>query len=291
MSEPRAEAALRALWPGWAGSFVPLRQGPDTWVYRLSGGPVPAVVKVWAEGDEEKSERQALRQAEVAARLAGPYRASGVLWFEAGVMVMEDVCGPDFRRRLETDTAEEVLRDAGHWLAAFHGLTLRRRTFWPKGQVNWLSRISAEVNGGTRTPPRPAGFVKAAQAVASMRAKVRGLPATRAVTHRDLTLSNLVHGPGNNTWGIDFENAKEDEPLRDVFSLALDALCETGETAPLAALRQGYGDEVTAPAVRLFLQRCFALGVWANTPPDPTAHQAQRWTCARQILDSSDPLI
>ncbi|MBW4982262.1 aminoglycoside phosphotransferase family protein [Mameliella sp. CS4] len=292
MSEDRATEVLKTLWPEWSGRMEILCDGPDTWVYRPSRGRVPAVVKLWPRKSEAKASRQALRQAELAAVLShGPYRVPRVLWFGKGALVMQDAGGPDFRDRLEREAAGPLLRSAGEWLAAYHGLSLRERKFLPKGQVNWLTRLIEAVEAGERKPIDAKGLVSAARALRETRGTVRGLPATRAITHRDLTLSNLVSGPDDTVWGIDFENAKEDEPLRDVFSLALDVLCLTGDEAALASLREGYGDDVTAPEVRLFLQRCFAISVWANTPLSPSKRQRQRWEIARDLLERDSAVI
>ncbi len=292
MSEDRATEVLKTLWPEWSGRMEILCDGPDTWVYRPSRGRVPAVVKLWPRKSEAKASRQALRQAELAAVLShGPYRVPRVLWFGKGALVMQDAGGPDFRDRLEREASGPLLRSAGEWLAAYHGLSLRERKFLPKGQVNWLTRLIEAVEDGERKPIDAKGLVSAARALRETRGTVRGLPATRAITHRDLTLSNLVSGPDDTVWGIDFENAKEDEPLRDVFSLALDVLCLTGDEAALASLREGYGDDVTAPEVRLFLQRCFAISVWANTPVSPSKRQRQRWEIARDLLERDSAVI
>lgn len=292
MSEARATEVLKKLWPEWSGRLEVLRDGPDTWVYRPSRGRVPAVVKLWPRKAEAKASRQALRQAELAAVLShGPYRVPRVLWFGKGALVMQDAGGPDFRDRLESEAPGPLLRAAGEWLAAYHGLSLRERKFLPKGQVNWLTRLVDAVEAGERSPLDAKGLVSAARALKETRATVRGLPATRAITHRDLTLSNLVSGPEGSVWGIDFENAKEDEPLRDVFSLALDVLDFAGDETALATLRAGYGDDVTAPEVRLFLQRCFAISVWANTPEAPSKRQRRRWEIARALLERESAVI
>lgn len=291
---PQAEAALTAIWPGWRGRLTPLREGPETWVFRAQGTPEPAVVKLWSEPLAARAAAQAARQAEVAAALdTGPYRAPAVLRFDPDrrALIMQDAGGPDFCTRLETEAPGTVLADAGRWLRAFHDLTAEPRIFWPRGQVNWIKGLIAAVADGQRQPLDPQGFLAAARGLTGQRAMARGLPATRAVTHRDLTLANLVAGPGRTVWGIDFENVRADEPMRDVFSLALDALSRGVPEADLKALADAYADTRTAPQVRLFLQLCFAISVWVNTPPAPSHRQLAKWQAARHFLEAGRPLI
>lgn len=293
-----ALAALGTLWPRRAVTLTPLKpltKPLRATVFRVSGGPQPAVAKVWGPGNAARATAQAARQAEVAAAMArGPCRVPGVLGFDAArnTLIMTDPGGESLRTLGERGTA--VAAQAGGWLAAFHDLSLRAHPFRPAGHLAWAARLKDAVRSGARVLPEPEGFAARIDALTPLAAAARGSPACRAVTHRDMTLANLVTG-GGAVWGIDFENTREDEPLRDLFTLALD-LCvlspgATGRDTALAALRQGYGREVAAPEARLFLQQAFALGVWANTPVMPSRRQAARLEAAQWMLGLGEPVI
>jgi hypothetical protein len=144
---------------------------------------------------------------------------------------------------------------------------------------SWLLRLANDCQTQKRTPPNATQLIEAATHHADTAMALRGLPSAKAITHRDLTLGNLIQGP-DAIWGIDFENTKEDEPFRDVFSLAVDL-----GPAGLAALLKGYGPQMAAPKVTAFLCRAFALGLWANTPAVPSKRQAARLDVAMSLVD------
>ncbi|SNR99448.1 aminoglycoside phosphotransferase family protein [Antarctobacter heliothermus] len=253
----------------------------------------PILIKVWADAD--RAARQARRQTQVARVLnAGDCRAPKVLFFDepCRAMAMPTVNGTDLAA-LWRAGREDVPGLSGQWLAAFHGLTRRPCPFDPTGQVNWLSRLVAAALDGQRAIPDPAGFAKVARGVQAMADGVSGCASARAVTHRDMTLSNLMLDVDGTIWGLDFENTRVDEPLRDVFTLALDLMtlgAQDGKDA-VARLVRRYGDGDSDPAVRLFLQRCFCLWVWANTPATPSARQLHRLEVAEDLLHRDDPVI
>lgn len=347
-----AHAAMAALWPGRALALAPLKplvKPLRATVFRVEGGPEPAVVKVWGPGNAARAAAQAARQAQVAPLMAeGRWRVPGVLAFDAArlALVMQDPGGQSLRglldgparpgapqacrslsdaangvsgiaRGQENPVAERAVFDradgpghapdapdapdgtvaalAGGWLAAFHALSLRPHPFRPAGHLTWAARLLEERRNGLRAGPDPEAFASAVAGLTPLAKAARGSAAFRCVTHRDMTLANLVAGPAGSVWGIDFENAREDEPLRDLFTLALDLCAQrvraAERPATLLALRQGYGHEIASPAARLFLQRAFALGVWANTPAQPSRRQAARLEAARWIMDRDDPVI
>jgi hypothetical protein len=289
-----ARAALAALWPEWSMDLQPLKPAVKprrATVFRVSGGPQPAVVKLWAPAHAAQARAQAQRQAEVAAGMAqDPWRAAPVLGFDADrrALVMADAGGPDLAQALAEGMAPAAaLIRAGAWLGAFHGLSLRPHPFRPAGPLHWLNRLRAEAGAGRRALPDPEGFARHVAALQAMAPALRGSPAARAVTHRDLTLSNLLIGPRGQLWGIDFENGAEDEPLRDLFTLALDALARGAPPEALVALRQGYGAPPGSPGARLFLQRAFALGTLARLPARPSARQSARAAAAEWLLQQA----
>lgn len=296
-------------------------------------------VKLWAEDLGDKAAAQAARQRSVAQKMAtGPWRAPGVLFFDPELLClgMEYVDGPSLAALwpvMEPPAQEIALHEAGAWIAAFHRPSLRRHPFRPKGQIAWLNRLEGWQAEGARHIPEIAAFRAEVRRMEAMFDQVRGLPGTRAITHRDLHLDNLLRntaalsteqagavkdGPVNNgpvqnrsvkngpeqedaaqkdaarLTGVDFENAKEDEPHRDLVWLLIDALArsDAGDPARLgAAIARGYDDRITALPARLFLQRLFALGVWAATPAAPSRRHLARYAAARLIIAQEHPLL
>ncbi|SMX36206.1 phosphotransferase family protein [Maliponia aquimaris] len=255
----------------------------------------PVLLKLWPESAAERAARQARRQRQVARSLRdGPYRVPGVTFFdaEARVLAMPLVTGQDLAA-LWSDSDTRAPQAAGGWLAAYHGLTRRTCAFDPTGQVNWLARLVAAGESGARTIPDLPGFTAAARRVTALAQAATGHATVRAVTHRDMTLSNLILDTDGTVWGIDLENSREDEPLRDLFTLALDLRTQGPGDGEQAAtqLSQAYGDTGTDPQVRLALQGCFCLWVWANTPLTPSIRQTRRLEVAEALLRRDTPAI
>lgn len=149
----------------------------------------------------------------------------------------------------------------------------------------------AQVSSGERAIPDANAFLSEAERLTTQALPLRKRPSLRAVTHRDLTLSNLILSDDGTLWGLDFENAKEDEPGRDLFSLALDLLRFAPDDAARSAcydrLWAGYGAAEIDPEVSAFLTQCFALGLWANTPARPSQRQADRLELAHWLRRQS----
>ncbi|MBP0481911.1 phosphotransferase [Sagittula salina] len=287
VAEVEARAALRAM--DLSDAPTPLfPERPPAQAQLLATETL--VLKVYAPEFATRADAQARRQSEVSDQLTGTNRAPAILFRRATTLVMPRLSGPDLAT-LWRQGDRHIPTLAGDWLRAFHAPTLRKFPFRPGGHVAWLHRLSDEVANGARSIPDPTAFQHSLERTESLAASARRQKATRAVTHRDMTLSNLLHD-GRITWGIDFENTHEDEPLRDLFTLALDLLTLASPDAEpdLAPLRAAYGDRHTAAPVRLFLQRCFSTWVWANTPGSPSQRQAIRLAMARHLLDS-DALI
>ncbi len=286
----RAAEALRRHWDG-ALPVAMAGGGGDACLFSAKGPRGAVVVKVWADGD--RALRQARQQRQVArAMTEGRFRVPRVRFVdqELQALGMVRVNGRSFSSLWPEDQAG-LAEAAGGWLAAFHGLTRRDCAFDPTGQVNWLDRLVAAGAEGQRYIADFTEFQRAAQAVRNMAPELHGLPSVSAVTHRDMTLSNLILGMDGRVWGIDFENRREDEPLRDLFTLALDMLTPGGDEEQVATLVMSYGDRRTAPKVRSFLQCCFCLWVKANTPPAPSLRQSRRLQMADQLLRSDHPVI
>lgn len=281
-------------------SARPLRPGaPPAQAHLFRAGDL--LVKVYAPEARDRALRQAARQSEAAALMtAGPHRVppvNGVI-ADSGLLSMPWIEGADLARLYRAHPGPEHAQRAGAWLARFHALSARKWPFRPAGQVNWLNRLVAAGTQGDRHIPDLPGFTAAVRRTQAQAPRTRGQPARKAVTHRDMTLSNLLWD-GGIVWGIDLENTLEDEPLRDVFTLALDLMslaAMPGDPAAnqadraVAALVTAYADRHTARPVRLFLQRCFCLWVWANTPASPAQRHRIRLAIAQDLL-AHDRLI
>ncbi|CUH76953.1 hypothetical protein [Tropicibacter naphthalenivorans] len=293
----RAQEALAAR--GVAPELTALRPDAGRAQAHLFGAALPegrAILKVFSPAAAEREGRQAKRGREVAAALAtGSYRAPAQVFHdtERQVLAMQAVDGFDLSALWAARADEELATRAGAWLRAFHGLSRREVLFDPTGQVNWLARLVEAGATGAREIVDLEGFTKAARLVQAQAVSVQGRLSVRAVTHRDMTLSNLLMDQAGAIWGIDFENRREDEPLRDVYTLALDLMTvgpHDGRKAVLA-LVEGYSEPHIEPPVRVFLQRCFSLWVWANTPEAPSARQLRRLEVAEQWLRARHPVI
>ncbi|SMX28722.1 Phosphotransferase enzyme family protein [Pelagimonas phthalicica] len=295
----RAEAALKTFWPGWQGDLEPLKplmKPLRATPFVVHGGSEPAVVKVWGPGNADKAQAQARRQAEVAQAMSdGLQRAVPVLDFDAAncALLMAQAKGKPVVDVLrgQPDRLDELALRAGQWCRAHHQSTLRPAGFRPAGHKAWLERLMAQVTSGERAIPDAGAFVTEAERLTSLAMSLRKRPSLRAVTHRDLTLSNLILSDDGTLWGLDFENAKEDEPGRDLFSLALDLLRYASDDAARSAcydrLWAGYGAAEIDPEVSAFLTQCFALGLWANTPARPSQRQAERLAMAHWVRRQS----
>ncbi|WP_226621347.1 aminoglycoside phosphotransferase family protein [Alloyangia pacifica] len=257
------------------------------------------VVKVFAPAFAERAQAQAAQQRRVAAQMqAGPWRAPEVLFFDPArhVLGMAYAPGPSLAElwpNLPAEKRDVPLEAAGSWLAALHRPTLQSRKLRPRGQLDWLAAQLQKARKGEAGFPEHEKFSRALADLEVLFPEARGQAATRAVTHRDLHLANLVCAEGA-LWGLDFENDQPDAPYRDLVALLIDALASAPEPdAPrfAAALARGYGDEITAPVARLFAQRAYALGSWARTPAEPSTRQRARLQAAKMILAADKPLF
>ncbi len=190
-------------------------------------------------------------------------------------------------READAQGAERLLKLAGGWIAALHGTSRREAPFRPVGHLKWLDKLVAQGEAGARRIDDLERFKSQVAQLHGMFETVRRRPSVRAVTHKDLNAGNLLV-QGDAIYGIDFENAEEDEALRDLFTLSLDVMgfAPFGDdhSRTLAALGRGYGASPGDPLVRLFLQRAFALGYWARTPLPHSRRQTARMAGALWVL-------
>ncbi|MCA0964420.1 phosphotransferase family protein [Salipiger bermudensis] len=295
-----ARATLAEQRPGTAfglGCLKNTDKAQRAQVFCAASPDTRLVVKVYAPASAEKARAQVARQRSVVA--AWPEGAPEVLFFDEARLVlgMAYADGPSLAAVVANRAPEDAARHleaAGHWLVAFHGLTREAHPFRPKGHIAWLHRLLEQHDSGERAIPEVAAFRYEVTRLEAMARDVRGTPSQRAVTHRDLHLANLIT-TREGLVGLDFENDKPDAPLRDLVALLIDAVALSDDSEALdrhaAALSQGYGPAGSAPETVVFQQRLFALGVWANTPLEPSRRQAARYLGARQVIASEHALF
>lgn len=300
----QATATLRAVWPDWSGDLLPLRPVSGllpSVPFRVTRAPTPSVIKVWAPDLSDKAARQAARQRIVAEGMNnGLFRASKVLHFDpAGrALLMQDCGGQELETALETiddPQAQTLVTQAGGWIAAHHALSLRHAPFRLIGHLRWLDRLVTMGENGKRDFADLPRFRREVVAMHDLFETARRRPTIKAVIHKDMNAGNLLVGSDGLLWGVDFENDQEDEPLRDLFALGVEicAFSRFGQDRgrALTALTSGYGPQRGDPAVRLFLQRTFALGLWARTPAHASYRQQARLVVAKWILKQDVPVL
>ena len=233
----------------------------------------------------------------------GPYRVPEPLFYDAGLglLLMEDTWGQrgDVLLVKDADAAARVLDKAGAWIARFHRLTRFQAAFNPDPHVNWIRKAIAGHKSGLRPIPDCEGLRALLPDLDALAEDARGGMVSRAITHRDFHLRNLLIRKQGRSYGIDFENAGRDECIRDLlFFLADCAKVQTATPtqaslrATAQALRQSYGQPLGDAAVRRFFQVAFAMAAWAGledgTPPGP---KRRRTIEVIQMLTQADDLF
>lgn len=180
--------------------------------------------------------------------------------------------------------ASAPLRNAGRWISSFQHSTLKPATFDAKPHMNWLLQKLKRHEEKLLVIPDYDAFMVDFRELEQCAAQSQGLPSTRCVTHRDFHLGNLLFGRKGAVYGIDFENQKQDDALRDVMSFLFDfAIKWPAQATPFesfqtaaAVLWQGYADHSTAPAVFEFFQKFSALNGWSGLNNRMLSDQNQR---------------
>ncbi|MDO6584626.1 aminoglycoside phosphotransferase family protein [Salipiger sp. 1_MG-2023] len=291
--------ALARQWPGEAFGLGSLKPDPGAAAHVLCAASPDRllVVKVYAPGASDKAQAQFARQQSVTKALPGI--APEVLFFDDALRVlgMRYIDGPTLAAlwpRLAPAARLMRLEQAGRWLSRFHGLSMAAHPFRPRGPLDWLAKLVESHRSGLREIPEFPIFERHVAELESFFPLVRGRPSQRAILHRDMHLSNLLAAPGGLV-GLDFENTRADEPLRDLVWLLIDAMARSDPEQyahiPGAALARGYGALMAEPAVMIFIQRMVALGIWAATPARPSQHHVARFVAARQVAELRVPLF
>lgn len=191
-------------------------------------------------------------------------------------LIMEDVVGetllqliPNF---IDISDSNAYLRQAGRWISHFQHPTMRQTIFEPKSHTNWLRRKIQNHDTKIISIPDYADFMREFRILEELSEKAKSLPSMRCISHRDFHLGNVVFGRNGAVYGIDFENKKEDESLRDVMSFMFDLIIRWDK--PVTDITQfqraasvfwdGYSDGKTSHFVFDYFQRFSALNAWSG---------------------------
>ncbi len=309
-----AQAALRTLAlfaPGAEFELALLKDptiGHEALVFQCKArGHPPLVCKVCIPDDRGKAKMDA--QHDLLGRLQGllnasPYRVPSPVFFSAEnhAFLMEYVSGETLHQKLsaarDLPAVAPWLLLAGRWLQHFHKIDQAVAAFHPRRYLNTLAQI--ERLAGDELPLQPE-FSAAYDQLAVTGRRARGKPMLRCMIHGDFHTRNLIFGSDGHSYGIDFENRKQDDALRDVMTLLLDVILRwNGTDEPNVAFEgaatafwNGYGDTVSDPAITLFFQRYAALTLWAKLRirPGATSYQARlrklnrlRWLATSSLV-------
>lgn len=274
-AEGRIRAALAQHLPDTPCALLPLNDGGRAqagFVLRVTpatGGSLIAKVT----GDPAALTAQARRLAATHPRMkSGPLRVPEPLFHAPalGVLLMEDGWG----QRAETlwrqggAPALRAMGAAGRWLHRFHVLSLRAAVFSATPHLNWLTRSLEAQAADTRAIPDFDTLSAHLPRLRALAAAAEGQPSPRCITHRDFHLRNLVIRPKGRIYGLDFENDRPEDPLRDILFFLTDATLTAPDDsdlpAAITAFHAAYGPLPAAPQVAGFLHLYHMLSAWAG---------------------------
>jgi tRNA A-37 threonylcarbamoyl transferase component Bud32 len=307
-----ARKAIRTLFPHGKYRLESLKNTSkiyNTWVFRcvdkINGTSVVCKLSSSDTVGREKISNQYQRLRDVGARLNSfDFSAPKVIAFleNQSALIMEDIDGQSVLQSIlmlsDLGEAEEVLRMSGKWLAHFQNTTISTALFEPKSHINWLRR-KLNAQDAANTIPYIDELFENFKKLELLASSVRGLPSTRCITHRDFHLGNLILGENGAVYGIDFENGKDDDALRDAISFTFDfalrcnGISSTFEEIQKPAMQfwNAYSDNSTHPMVVEFFQKFSALDAWsgANKNAKFSVHKARKVALMREL--AKRPLI
>lgn len=201
---------------------------------------------------------------------------------------------PQFSNLAEASTH---LKNAGRWISSFQQPTMHPAAFDAKPHMNWLLKKLQRHEEKLIVIPDHDAFMMEFHQLEQRAAAAQGLPSTRCVTHKDFHLGNLLFGRKGAVYGIDFENKKVDDALRDVISFLFDFAIKWPSSATAfdslqtaaAAFLAGYADPATPPVVFAFFQKFSALNGWSGLNDRDLANQSKRHrlTCLKLLAQTS----
>ncbi|MDB5663785.1 MAG: hypothetical protein JWS11_328 [Cypionkella sp.] len=259
----------------------------DTWVFRckIRGKHSSFVCKLSTPDDEGRAKirNQHARLKSTNAAMKQPLlttpKALAFVETECA-LIMDDVKGDSLQNLLPqfaniTD-ASAHLKNAGRWIASFQQSTAKPATFDTKPHMNWLLKKLKRHAENLTVIPDYDTFMPHFRQLEQIAAEAQSELCTRCVTHRDFHLGNLIFGRKGVVYGIDFENNKPDDALRDVISFLFAFVMKwrgaPSESAPpienfqpaAAAFWEGYADSSTSPKVLDFFRKFSALNGWSG---------------------------
>ncbi|MFT6452306.1 MAG: aminoglycoside phosphotransferase (APT) family kinase protein [Halocynthiibacter sp.] len=286
-AEKFAEQALKTFQPGTKFNLIPLKsvhKSYDTWVFRckVKGENKSYICKLGARdlSGRRKLKNQYEKLIE-AQKLLGDVQFSTPVPYafleQECALFMEDCKGSSLKSLLprlsNISEAAPYMEKAGRWIADFQAPTSQATVFDPTPHLNWLRKKLLKGEQGALIIPEKVLFKKHFTQLENLAEKAHGLPSRNCVTHRDFHLGNLVFKNNGATYGIDFENSKDDTALRDIISFLFDFVISWDRThldgaaglnpAP-RAFRAGYADTDTADQVFSWFQKFSALKTWSN---------------------------
>ncbi|MDZ4313027.1 MAG: aminoglycoside phosphotransferase family protein [Cypionkella sp.] len=306
-----AHRALRVFLPEEEFALASLKDPTklyDTWVFRckLRGKNTTFVCKLStpdAQG-RAKISNQYDRLKSTHANLKNPLLTTPqALAFVENecALIMEHVKGDSLQHLLpqfsDISEASPYLRQAGRWISSFQQSTMKSAAFDAKPHMNWLMKKLERHQEKSIVIPDYDAFMVHFHQLEQRAAEAQARPSLRCVTHRDFHLGNLIFGRKGLVYGIDFENKKEDDALRDVVSFLFDFMMKWRGNAPgiagfqtaAAGFWEGYADHSTAPTVLEFFQKFSALNGWSGLEARKLADQnkQQRLESLKQLAETA----
>ncbi|MES2436121.1 MAG: aminoglycoside phosphotransferase family protein [Pseudomonadota bacterium] len=218
-------------------------------------------------------------------------------------LIMEYVKGDSLQNLLpqfsDIADASTHLENAGRWIASFQQPTMKPAAFDTKPHMNWLLKKLKQHDEKLIVIPEYDAFMADFHQLEQCASKAQAQSSTRCVTHKDFHLGNLLFGRKGTVYGIDFENKKEDDALRDVISFLFDFAIKSPANATAsdsfqtaaAAFLGGYADHATPPAVFEFFQKFSALNAWSGLQGRNLTDQNKRYRLERLKQLAKTPLL
>lgn len=285
-ADKAAKRALDRFFPDLKFTLTPLKNPEKrylTWVIHCKArGKTPSFICKVGTPDaagREKIQNQFARLKAVRDSMGNSQRTVPEPMYVSehdSALIMQAVAGDSLRQVMPeftvTSDVNAYLENAGHWLSDFHALTRKPALFDPKPHINWLAKKVQRHAEGAISIPHYASFMQEYDKLEHLAKACSGLPSFRCITHRDFHLGNLIFASDGVTYGIDFENQKEDVALRDVMSYLFDFMFRwQGRPASVADFQssaktfwQAYGDVTTSADVVTFFQKFTALNAWSG---------------------------
>lgn len=276
---------------------------PTSYVFRADLGDAGhVVVKI---GDPARIALAVARIIEAYPKMSdGRFRVPQVLAhdLDRGVLVMEDARGQSAHTLFLSgpEGRDRALATAGGWIARFHKTSAHMGAFNPDPHMNWLKKQVAVHHAGDHIIPDFDDFSQVFAQLHQCCDAARGQPILRCITHRDFHLRNLLIRNLGRSYGIDFENAKRDEALRDLLFFTADAakiipvLPVANDLRAIArALRAAYTRPLGAKIALQAFQVAFALSGWASLNAGQTAlgPNRARALAVLQMIAKTDDLF